>query len=799
MRLKTYEKKRNLSKSSEPKATLTHQKNSLNFCIQKHDARRLHYDFRLEYKGVLLSWAIPKGPSLNPQDKRLAIKVEDHPLDYQYFEGVIPEGNYGAGTVEIWDHGTYTMRGSKSCKDVEKALTEGLKRGHFEILLSGSKIKGLFLFQQLKTDIKGTSWLLIKKNEIKKDAAAGISKDPKIKQLGKKAAIPDFIAPMLAISMLEPFDDNEWLFELKWDGFRSLAVVNPPLVKLLSRSKQLLNDKFKPIEHQLKTIREKVIFDGELVVLDKDGMPKFQLMQNYQKNGEGNLYYYVFDLLYKNGRDLRSEPLIMRKKLLKEFLEQLSLPSIRYSDHVLSEGKSFFKEIAAHHIEGMMAKKMSSTYQSRRSPDWIKIKTKLRQEFVIGGFTAPRGSRKKFGALLVGFYDGGKKLKYAGHVGTGFNSDSLKEIYTKLEKLIQKKSPFEQAPIPNAQTAWVQPKLLCEISFSEWTQDNVMRQPVFMGLREDKLAKSVKKEISTPSNKILSKKKKLPNLVLTNLDKIYWPQEGITKGDIIEYYTKISQKLLPYLKDRPITLHRFPDGIEGTDFYQKDLSAAHPEWIKTCRISHHGKIDHYLLINDLESLLYAVNLGSIEIHPFISRQNSLENPDYCVIDLDPHDIAFTKLVEVALYIHEILENIKTRHYCKTSGAKGLHICIPLHAKYSYEQSKQFAEIIALYANKNFPDITSLERNPKKRSRKIYLDCLQNRQGQTIVAPYSVRPRRHAQVSTPLLWEEVNANLDPEKFNIKTIFPRLSTKKEIFKSVLGVGINMKEALAKLKTK
>jgi len=619
--------------------------------------------------------------------------------------------------------------------------------------------------------------------------------EPK-KKFGKKAPLPHFIAPMLAISMSEPFDDPEWLFELKWDGFRSTAIINPPSVQLRSRSGQLLNDKFESIEQELKSIREKVIFDGELVVCDNLGMPKFQLMQNYQKSGEGNLTYYVFDLLYKDGMDLRSEPLIIRKKLLKEYLEQLSLPLIRYSDHVLKNGKSFFEEVVKLRLEGIMAKKISSTYQSHRSNDWIKIKTKQRQEFVIGGFTAPRGSRKKFGALLVGFYEG-KKLKYAGRVGGGFNSTSLNDIYMKLEKLKQKKSPFENNFVPNdAQVTWVKPQLICEVSFAEWTKENIMRQPIFEGLRDDKLATRVTKEAPISPKKIRHDDAKLPNLVLTNLDRVYWPKDEITKGDLIEYYRKISPFLLPYLKDRPIVLHRYPDGIEGVDFFQKNLSSNHPKWIKTCDISHHGKTDHYILNNDLESLLYAVNLGSIEIHPFISRQDSLDNPDFCVIDLDPLDIAFTKVVEVALYIHEILENVKVKHYCKTSGATGLHFYIPLQAKYSYEQSLQFAEIIALIVNKNFPHTTSLERTPNKRSGKIYLDCLQNRKGQTIVAPYSVRPRPHAPVSTPLNWEEVNENLDPTEFNIKTLLTRMSAKKDPFKPVLGAGINMKAALEKL---
>lgn len=758
MSLEKYQKKRNLKKSHEPKATVKRKKNALNFCIQRHDARHLHYDFRLEHKGVLLSWAIPKGPSSNPKDKRLAIKVEDHPLEYQYFEGEIPKGNYGAGAVKIWDHGTYTV---PHAEDVEKAITAGLKKGHFEILLSGEKIHGLYLFQKLKTDEKGTAWLLIKKHE---------------------TAIPEFIAPMLAITQTEPFDDDEWLFELKWDGFRCLALIDPPEVQLKSRTKQLLNAKFKPIVEQLKSLREKVIFDGELVVLDSHGKPNFQLMQNFQKTGKGELYYYVFDLLFKDGVDLREEPLIERKKVLKAYLEKLSLPSIRYSDHVLKKGKAFFKEIVKHHVEGMMAKKISSSYQSRRSPDWVKIKTKLRQEFVIGGFTAPKGSRKKFGALLVGVYEG-SELKYSGHVGGGFNTDSLSTIYLKLEKLVQKKCPFENTPATNAPVTWVKPKLLCEVSFAEWTKDNIMRQPIFEGLRDDKPAKRVAKE--APSNDLV-----------TNEDKKYWPKEGITKGDLIAYYTKVSPYLLPYLKDRPIVLHRYPDGVEGVDFYQKDLSK-HPDWIKTCSITHQGKVDHYLLIDNLKSLLYAINLGSIEIHPFMSRKDSLEKPDYCVIDLDPHDIPFKKVIDVAQYIHELLDHVKVRHYCKTSGAKGLHICIPLHAQYTYEQSQQFAEIIAMNVHKRFPKETSLERSPKKRAKQIYLDCLQNRKGQTIVAPYSVRPQAHATVSAPLHWEEVNAKLDPRHFTIETIFSRLSGKKDPFKPVLGVGINMKTALTKLK--
>lgn len=605
---------------------------------------------------------------------------------------------------------------------------------------------------------------------------------------------------MLATLVDEPFDNVDWLFEVKWDGFRALAFVNKGKVELKSRNDLSFNHKFPLIVTALNKIEGSVIFDGEIVVVDSRGKSHFQLIQNYNELKE-KLCYYVFDILYKDGEDLRDHPLIERKQILKKYILTLSSDVILYSDHIIGEGKKFFKAAAKEKLEGVIGKKQSSLYESKRSRDWVKIKTSLRQEVVICGFTEPRGSRTKLGALVVGIYNKKNELQFAGHVGGGFNEAALRTVHAVLLPLVQEKCPFAKQPKVNTPVTWVKPKLIAEVSFSEWTTDNIMRHPVFQGLRNDKEAKSVKKEL--PEHAPLEKKnneisKKIKDVEFTNLNKTYWPKEKYTKGDLIAYYEQVAPYIIPYLKDRPIILHRFPEGIEGIDFYQKNINFKLPEWGKTFPVTHDdGKIDHYLLINNLQSLLYAVNLGSIDLHPFMSRTEHLDNPDYCVIDLDPHDISFDKVIEAALVVHEILDKAKIPNFCKTSGGKGLHILIPLNAKYSYEQSRQFAEVICHLAHKRLQKTTSMERSPEKRPKKIYLDCLQNRSGQSIAAPYSVRPRPLAKVSTPLLWSEVNKNLDTSKYTIKTVPDRLKKMGDIFKPILGRGVNIKTALTRLK--
>lgn len=794
MSLKEYKAKRHFTETSEPKSSKKRQSGSLNFCVQKHAARRLHYDFRLEYKGVLLSWAIPKGPSLNPQDKRLAIKVEDHPIDYQHFEGTIPKGNYGAGTVEIWDAGTFITPKSNHPKQIEDEFTRGLKQGHLSFILHGKRLNGEFILQKLKKDEPDdNSWLLIKKPD-----AYQTNTDPIRIHKKSKGKMPDFFTPMLATLVDEPFDDDEWLFEIKWDGLRALTFIKNGKVDIRSRNNLSFNNRFPLIIQDLVRIKNNVILDGELVALDDKGKSHFQLIQNYQRE-ESSLCYYVFDLPFKDGEDLRDLPLIERKNLLKNFLEQLNLPYVQFTDHILKEGKSFFKLAAKEKLEGIIGKKITSTYESRRSPDWVKIKTHLRQEVIICGFTEPKGSRKKFGALIVGIFNKNKELTYVGHVGGGFDAYLLTQVYDELRSLITNKCPFKQEPKVNSPVTWVRPKLIAEVSFAEWTKDNNMRQPIFQGLRDDKKPQDIKQEIpkiSPPSQSIKGSSKNLKDLSLTHLDKVYWPKEGYTKGDLIKYYEKVAPYILPYLKDRPIMLHRYPEGIEGKDFYQKDLNFNPPDWIKTFLLEQEGKINNYLLIDDVRSLLYAINLGSIDLHPFLSRIASLHHPDFCVIDIDPHDVTFDAVIEVTHALHDLLEKANIDHYCKTSGGKGLHIMIPLHAKYDYSQSRQFAEIIGYLVHKKFPKITSLERSPEKRPKKIYVDCLQNRISQSLVAPYSVRPRQNAAVSTPLEWKEVNSKLDLSAFNIQTVPNRLKKMGDILKPILGKGINLKKSLEAL---
>lgn len=509
MTIAKYQEKRKFGDTPEPKGKVKKGEKLPVFCIQKHDASHLHYDFRLEHKGVLLSWAVPKGPSMNPLDKRLAIHVEDHPYDYRNFEGVIPKGNYGAGTVMIWDEGVYACKEATNKKDIEKAIDKGLKKGHLEFILEGEKLHGSFSLVKLHTD-QENQWLLIKgKDESAKKVSTPLEKldysartKRSLKEIGGKITekkskkvvkLPKFFKPMLATLVDKAFTNKEWLFETKWDGYRTLAYVDKG-VELYSRNENSFNEVFEVIVKELKSLKVQAIFDGEVVVLNPDGKSDFQAMQNYQTSRKGALYYYVFDLLFYEGEDLRSLPLIERKDKLKEVIDKASFENIRYSDHIEVKGEALFKKALEYDLEGIIAKKMDSTYQSRRSHDWLKIKTHKRQEAVIIGFTEPRESRKGFGSLLLGLYDDNGKLTYIGHVGTGFTDKSLHDILEKLKPLIQDKSPLSKAIKTNMPATWVKPKLVCEVSFTEWTHEGSMRHPSFEGLRIDKKPKDVKKE-----------------------------------------------------------------------------------------------------------------------------------------------------------------------------------------------------------------------------------------------------------------------------------------------------------------
>jgi bifunctional non-homologous end joining protein LigD len=811
MGLQEYHRKRSFTETPEPKGKTRKSGRKLRFVVQKHAATRLHYDFRLELGGVLVSWAIPKGPSLSPDDKRLAMKVEDHPFDYRTFEGTIPAGQYGAGTVMVWDEGWFEPYEEYTAKDQEKVLRHGIHRGDLKVVLHGKKLKGAWAIVRAKS-FGENSWLMIKKQddgvstqdvtELDRSAKTGksmaeISGKPEIDLSdARKARMPKDVKPMLATLTREAFDRKDWLFEIKWDGYRAISEVKKGKVVMYSRNDIDFTERYEPVVNELADLGHDAVLDGEVVALDAKGRSRFQLLQQYHKTGKGNLAYFVFDILYLDGHDLTGLPLIRRKEILKAVLTHAG-KSVHYSDHIEERGTAFFAAAKRQQLEGVMAKDGASTYETgRRSRSWLKVKTGNRQEVVITGFTEPRGSRKRFGALVLGMYEQGE-LRYVGHVGTGFDDALLESLYRTMKPLAQKTCPFETEPPSNAPVTWLKPELVCEVAFTEWTDDGNLRHPAFVGLREDKLAEQVHPEhVKTDVREETVKIGKRP-VHLTHLEKVYWPKDGYTKGDLIAYYRDISKTILPYLKDRPESLNRHPHGIDGDSFYQKDLEN-HPSWVKTKKIhsESNDKDIHWLLCQDEATLAYMANLGCIELNPWHSRVGTLNKPDYLLIDLDAKTTTFERIIEVAKEVKKLLDELGLKSFPKTSGKTGLHICIPLGAKYSYEQAKQFDQILMRLVHDRLPKITSVERNPEKRKGEVYLDFLQNRRGQTMAAAYCVRPVPGATVSTPLEWSEVRKGLDPKKFTIKTTGKRLEKKGDLWKGVLGSGVDLKKALGRI---
>jgi bifunctional non-homologous end joining protein LigD len=840
MALDEYRKKRDFEETAEPDGSYSDSgRGPLRFVVQKHAATRLHYDLRLELDGVLKSWAVPKGPSLNPQDKRLAKMTEDHPFDYRHFEGVIPKGSYGAGTMIIWDEGNYHAPKAETREESEKSLREGLNNGNLKFFLDGEKLKGEFALVRMK-DGKGDNWLLIKKkdefashddileqdhsvrsgsslDEVREEDEArrkgwqGWDEDELkgLKKLGlKKSKMPSEVRPMLASLTEQAFDRQDWYFEIKWDGYRAISETGQETVRLYSRNLLSFEEKFHPIIKELEKINFEAVLDGEVVVVDEEGRAHFKLLQRYNKTGEGLLVYYIFDLLYLDGYDLQALPLEKRKEILKRALPVL--PRLKYSDHIKGMGNDLFQAAQNKGIEGIIAKDKNSRYrQGVRSSEWLKVKALLQQKAVIGGFTEPKGSRKDFGALLLGVYEG-NDLIYIGHTGGGFDAKELKEVKVKLEPLARKKSPFKQKPKTNAPATWVEPNLVCEVRFSEWSHDLIMRQPIYLGLREDIDPKEIRREVPLPTGEVQRKKYIMPDeekttveidgieISLSNQNKMYWPEDKITKGDMVDYYREIAPVLLPYLKDRPESLHRFPEGIHGNSFYQKDFPQA-PDWVETISIESDtdGNSTNYILCQNTATLLYMANLGSIEIHPWNSRKQKLDFPDYLVIDLDPSDRPFEDVIKVAQAVRKVLEELEILSCIKTTGQRGMHVFIPTGGKYSYEQVRQFAQLLCQYIHTKEPQITSLERKPKNRQGLIYLDYLQNKRGATLAAAYSLRPRPKAPVSTPLKWEEVKKGISPHDYTIRNILKRVDKHGDLWEDVLGKGIDMENGLSALK--
>jgi bifunctional non-homologous end joining protein LigD len=710
-------------------------------------------------------------------------------------------------------------------QESEEALQAALRRGRLSLVLEGEKLRGGFSLFRAGDDEK--TWLLVKKadefaetREITdenrsvlsyrtlEDVQAGRRLSDRASVAPRPVSAPALsggVRPMLATLAPKPFDHPDWLFEIKWDGYRAIAEVGASGIRLYSRTQQPFNDRYPAVVEALQALDHEAVLDGEVVVLDDHGKADFQSLQNYPGTGQGHLVYYVFDILSLDGRNLRSLPLTDRKKILKDVLRDSA--HLKLSDAVRARGTKFLEAAAQQGLEGIMAKHAKSPYrEGLRSEEWLKIKVQNRQEAVICGFTDPQGSRKHFGALVLGLYQDGD-LIYIGHTGSGFDQRTLADLHARLAPLVRTRPPFQKTPKTNARVHWVEPRLVCEVKFEGWTRDGLMRIPIFVGLREDKPADDVHRE--TPKTAKFSpepprRAQDAETVInghpvkLTRLHKVFWPKEGYTKGDLIAYYRRMAPYILPYLKDRPLSLHRHPDGIEGESFYQKNFDQRLPEWIKTINIHSESEDQDLrtLVCQDEATLAFLANLGCIEINPWNSRIRQLDRPDYFVVDLDPEDIAFEKVVETAWMVREVLDQAGAESYCKTSGSRGLHIFVPLGARYTYDQARFFAEIIVHLVHQELPLITSLERSPLRRQRRVYLDFLQNRRGQTLAAAYSVRPRLGATVSTPLRWEEVTADLDPTAFTIRTLEKRLRSVGDLWEPILGPGIDLEACLNRI---
>jgi bifunctional non-homologous end joining protein LigD len=897
MSLSLYKKKRSFANTPEPTgASAKNADKQLSFVVQKHHASHLHYDFRLEMRGVLKSWAVPKGPSMNPDDKRLAMLVEDHPFNYKDFEGIIPKGNYGAGTVIVWDNGGYEPAEKKgSVKEQERKLLHDFHAGRLSIVLKGKKLKGEFALVKTKGR-EDNAWLLIKKKDkyakdtdiTKKDKsvlsgktieqvktnkkakewisnkdAKGKLKQPdpvsinetntdfsriaakilKHVKTKKKAAFPKNLKPMLATLTDKPFDAAGWSYEIKWDGYRALAYTNGSKYDLRSRNDNSFNEQFYPVYEALKKWNIKAVVDGEIVVANEKGFSSFQQLQNWRSEADGDLLFYVFDIIWLYGYDLTGLSLIERRAILKQLIPAEGL--IRFSESFETSATEFFEAAEKLGIEGMIAKKKDSEYAvNSRTKNWLKIKSGKRHEAVIGGYTLNEDSSKQFSALLLGVYEH-KKLRFIGQAGTGFTDAMQKELLEKLKPLETPVCPFEEIPIvnkptrfrpnpPKAKVAWVKPVLVGEVQYQELTDEGVMRHPSFQGLRTDKKAKEVtmeeavtvspakktktiiekkigtkkpalrgrkqadRKTLVNPHEKTQSKTINGHGLKFSNLDKLYWPKEKISKGDMLNYYYQVAPYILPYMKDRPQSLNRHPNGINGLSFYQKNVASKIPSWLTTHNYKNTSKegTKKFLVCTDEASLLYMANLGCIEMNPWHSRIQSPDHPDWCVIDLDPDTNPFSEVIEAANVIKKILDAVDIAAYPKTSGSTGMHIYIPLGAQYEYEQSKMLAELIVSIAHREISSFTSLERNPAKRKGKIYLDFLQNRAIQTIAAPYSLRPKPGATASAPLHWEEIKEGLSIKDFTIYNMPARIKEQGDLFKDVLKKGIDLQKTLKKI---
>ncbi len=951
MSLPKYHKKRNFSKTPEPAGSIEQQlqrqqktdtTTSLRFVIQKHEARRLHYDFRLETEeGTLKSWAVPKGISLDPQVKRLAVMTEDHPLDYLLFEGVIPKGNYGAGTVIVWDTGHYTT---------EYDLSQQLQSGKAIFTLFGQKLKGRFSLIRTKRGVgskggegdgaeESNQWLLIKANDEfastedltihKPESVLTQRTNDELEHNGTKRKrihshenkqkisseehhtkeqpknyypnyenqqqqpFPAVIKPMLGTLVNLPFDSKDWVFEIKWDGVRAILFLNRErqIYELKSRNDKSITRRYPELQSSLEAAincKESIILDGEIVVLDEKGYPNFQSHQR-RMNVDSLIdidilskqipsTYYFFDILYLDGKNLQNLSFLDRRQILSNVI--IPNERVRISDFVEEKGTEMFNTIKKMNLEGMMAKRKTSKYlQGRRSADWLKIKNIKTQDCIVIGYTKGEGNRQNyFGSLLLAMYNEKGEAVFVGHTGSGFDFKLLDRIYRRLKKMKMDTCPIKYVPYTNNETFWVRPELVAEVKFHGWTNERIMRAPIFLRLRDDKSPNECRIEMESPIAEVVSDARvggddasitidttnyHSPDIYIrqsttsannqnrdrqsnnniqstitnkesfSNLDKIFWSKTkdhgALTKKDLINYYDRISDYILPYLKDRPLSLSRYPDGASGKHFYHKNWDNEKPNYVETIKVyseSNNSAIN-YIVCNNKETLLWLANLGCIEMHPWYSRIRDFDSckqkqdldedkcglnfPDFIVFDLDPYIYSgyettgqepeynikgFKATIEVAYHLKDIFKRLNINSYIKTSGKTGLHIFVPIVSEYTYDQTRQFAEVTGKILVSKYPDKITTEWNTTKRKGKVFFDYNQNSKGKTIASVLSARPTTSATVSMPIQWKDLSSIL-PTDFSLLNVPEILKKNENPWKDILQEKQDINKLLESLK--
>jgi bifunctional non-homologous end joining protein LigD len=777
----------------------------LEYCVQKHDATRMHYDVRLEIAGALMSFAVPKGPSYDPQVKRLAVETEDHPMMYLDFEDRIPDGQYGAGDMLLWDRGTYETV-PPGQEDAQRA------KGHLHVRFFGEKLRGGWHFVKTKGQARESSgekakaqWLMFKATDDTADPGRDIVVErPESVASGKSAtrgprrvgashsgkSVESLVdaagEPMRAV--VGPIDDvTAYSYEIKYDGYRIFAAKTGDQVRLVTRGGHDWTPRFTVIAGAVRKLAAReVVVDGEACVLDADGKPSFQALQEWlagASKGRSPVAYVAFDLLWLDGRDLRDLPLEERRELLEALLKDATAP-ISFSRSSLASTKREYDAIvvAARDagLEGLVAKRRGSKYIGGASGPWRKVKFERRQDCAVVGWVPMSGNARDLGTLLLAVFDRGT-LRYAGRVGTGFDTATRALILQRLEPLGVGAPPLPAPRTPDAR--WVRPSMVCEVSFGEWTRDGSMRRPVFIALREDKTPEECTVDEPPPEPKTSPTSATFPisssKIKLTNPDKVLFPRDGITKKEILAYYNAIAPLLLPHLRDRPLTLQRWPDGIDGEAWYQQNAPEPHPAFVRTIQFEKKKR----LVADNAETIAWLANLAALTLHMWSSRASSLDRPDWVVLDLDPGEGTWRDLIEVARAVRTLLDALSLESAVKTSGKRGLHVVVPIATGPSHDEATAFAERIAKAVAKVLPKVATVERMKEKRGGRLYVDYLQNGEGRTIVAPYTIRALDGAPVSTPLSWSEVTERLDPRAFTVRTVLERVAKHGDLFAPAL----------------